>query len=211
MPSKFMIRTIPLALAVVTAMTMLVDLFIVSPPLNLTAGIVRDYAMVLFGFSVIVGAGNIIRYHLPRIVRRERGQWYFSILLMVTMASMAITGLSRGASSLEYGVLYDTVNNALAQGMTSLLAFYIFSAAVRAFVARNYEALFFLIAGSFAIIGNIPSMVIWAPSLATIGPWLLDNPSKGGITGIMIAASIAAIIMIIRTLAGRERGFASGA
>lgn len=189
-----------------TGLLMLADLFLESKDVSAFASLIRDYVVIIFGFAICLGGANLIMIHGNEIRKRAPGRLYSTFLLCVMFAYVAI-GSILTPNSTVYNWLFQTINNPLAQVGNSLLAFYIFSAAIRAFMARNWEASAFLVCGLLAIIGNIPSIPFLSPELAAIGPWIQDNPARGAFLGLLVTAALGGIVLALRTLLGRESGY----
>ena len=102
--------------------------------------------------------------------------------------------------------------------MFSLLAFFIASAAYRAFRARTLEATLLLAAALIVMIGNAPvGDLIWntimpvgdnLPSAAR--QWILDNPNLSARRGIILGISLGVISQSIRIILGIERSYLGG-
>jgi hypothetical protein len=89
----------------------------------------------------------------------------------------------------------------------SLLAFFIASAAYRAFRLRSLEASVLLIVGSLMLLGRAPvGGAIWE-GFPAIAEWLLNVPNTAGNRAITIGIAIGAISLAIRQLLGVERGY----
>jgi hypothetical protein len=89
----------------------------------------------------------------------------------------------------------------------SMLAFFIASAAYRAFRLRSVEASVLLIVGALMLLGRAPiGAVIWE-GFPTIAQWLLDVPNAAGNRAITIGIAVGAISLAIRQLLGVERGY----
>ncbi len=101
--------------------------------------------------------------------------------------------------------LYDHVFAPCNSTMFALLAFFVASAAFRAFRARNTEAALLLTAAIVMMLGRAPlGRALW-DALPDIAQWLLDVPSNGGRRAIMMGAAVGAIATGLRVIVGLER------
>jgi hypothetical protein len=94
--------------------------------------------------------------------------------------------------------------------MFSLLAFFMASAAFRAFRARNVEATILLIAAAVVMVGRIPlgeSILGGRPYLAHFTDWLMNWPNAAAQRGIIIGAALGAASLSLRVIVGIERSF----
>ena len=89
--------------------------------------------------------------------------------------------------------------------MFALLAFYIASAAFRAFRARNTEATLLLGAGILLLLGRAPVGRLIYDSLPEISNWIIDVPNNAGRRAIIMGASLGAIVTGLRVILGMER------
>ena len=152
-------RTVPLAIAAVTGFVLIVSYFI--PYMQSWGEEAMIWFDILAAVAFVLGGGNLLKTHLQKISNRRAG-WGFSI---VTISAFLITlyiGFSKmGVNPAEnfpefswsgdyltesggFGWIFHHIYLPLAATMFSLLAFYIASAAFRAFRAKNTEAMILL-------------------------------------------------------------------
>jgi len=94
--------------------------------------------------------------------------------------------------------------------MYSILAFFITSAAFRAFRARNIEASLVLVAGTIMVLSNSPVIANYIPIVKDIGLWIREIPNMATFRAVMIGAALGSIALAVRTLMGIERGYLRG-
>lgn len=206
MSSALTRRNIPLGLAGLTGLLIVAQFFVVSNEVDTAASAFLDWAAIFAGFALCVGSANLMAFHGKRISRKSE-RWYYSVLLLVIMFIFIAVGLTLTTSSGAYLWMFNVINYPLSQVGFSLLAFYIFSAAVRAFQARNWEASVFLVCAMFTVLANIPSTSLFLPQFGNIGTWINDVPTRGAFRGLIITAAIGGIILGMRTLMGRESAY----
>lgn len=110
-----------------------------------------------------------------------------------------------GPTGRTYTWFYDHVFAPCNATMFALLAFFIASAAFRAFRARNVDAALLLGAAILVMIGRVPigrSISPWFPELAE---WIIDVPNNAGRRAIMMGAALGAIATSLRVILGLER------
>ena len=123
---------------------------------------------------------------------------------------IAIFGLVIGKQSVPYLWLYDYVFQACNATMFSLLAFFIASAAFRAFRVRNLEAGLLLVAAVLVMFGRLSvAELIWE-GFPSLSEWTLDFPNNAGKRAILIGISLGAISTGIRVILGLERSHLGG-
>jgi hypothetical protein len=101
--------------------------------------------------------------------------------------------------------LYDHVFAPCNATMFALLAFFVASAAFRAFRARNAEAALLLVSAIIILIGRAPIGRTIHPWLPELADWMLDIPNNAGRRAIMMGAAIGAIATGLRVILGLER------
>jgi len=89
----------------------------------------------------------------------------------------------------------------------AILAFFIASAAYRAFRARTIEATILLVAGIVVMLGKAPiGELLWG-GLPDVSNWILNVINTAGSRVILMSAILAMIALYIRIILGYERGW----
>jgi hypothetical protein len=101
--------------------------------------------------------------------------------------------------------IYDHVFDPCNSTMFALLAFFVASAAFRAFRARNAEAALLLAAAILVMLGRAPLGRSISDVFPDFGQWLIDIPNNAGRRAIMMGAAIGAIATALRVIVGLER------
>lgn len=105
---------------------------------------------------------------------------------------------NRAAVKGLYKCLFDGLYVALGAAMFSLLAFYIASAAYRAFRVKSAEALLMMIAALLVMLGQIPfGAYLWS-SFPQARLWVLQVFSTPAFRGIALGAAVAGLAMAMR-------------
>jgi hypothetical protein len=183
---------------------MAVDQWIAIPAIRSTANVTREWVTIITGVMMVLGALWLLAIQGKDFVQGTPGKWYYGLLVVIGLAIQAGVGILLGSKSGSYQWLVNSFYDPLVATMFSTLGFYIVSAAIRAFQARNWQSGVFLLAACFVVLSNIPMIAATQPWLAEIGYWVNAVPGKAGIRGIMTVAAIGGIILAIRTLTGRD-------
>ena len=209
MSTGFVKRDLPVIIVFATGLVMIAGYFVRAPEIFLE-DIVRDLSLLastLAGYATILGILTLSLVHVDHISKRREGQWIYSVILLALTMVMIGVGLIGIIGTHPYFTwFYAFPLTALDSTTYSILAFYIASAAFRAFRIRSGEALVLGITGIFVMLMNAPiGAAIW-PGFPVIGKWIMDVPNASAFRGFIIGSSVGAIAIGLRVLIGRERG-----
>ncbi|HEX7078766.1 MAG TPA: hypothetical protein VF363_10105 [Candidatus Eisenbacteria bacterium] len=190
-----------------------------------------QWLIIVAGFALLLGIVNVLQNNVRKISRLEKGWPYAAVLLagLLVTGGLGIYGaISRqGIGFLPDGRLtpfewvYEWMFQPLQSTIFSLLAFFMASAAFRAFRARNTEATVLLIAAGLIMAGRVPLLELLAVPFPPLQPsaagasqflgrmteWIMDTPNGAAQSGIIIGAALGAAAMATRVILGMERGY----
>jgi hypothetical protein len=183
---------------------------------NFYLGVKWDLMASLDGWFIIgiaiamaLGFVNLTAIHWKYIQRKREG-WVFSIILLVVMYGYVILGLVQKQTGVQFDWIYTNIQAALAATVFSLVAFFITSAAYRAFRIRTKEATLLLIFAVFVMLGRAPiGDAIWGQW----GYWankIMAVPNMAGMRGIALGAAVGGFATAIRIMLGLERAHLGG-
>jgi hypothetical protein len=171
-------------------------------------------AVLTAGFAI--GVINLIRVHTINIKRR-RATWKYSVLLLICLFGMAIFSVIASPYAIDpnaavipanviafatpiWEFLYYKIFVNVNSSIYSLIAFFIVSAAYRAFKARTLESTLLLAAGLLVMLGQAPiTGLIW-PGFSATREWILAFPNTAGQRGILIGVALGVIVLSVRRL-----------
>jgi hypothetical protein len=202
-------RTIPIVIVFLTALLLLTEYFVTIPGIDFKSAstLVQNWGIILSAFCLGFGAVNLFIFHGRHISRRTKGQWPFSLWLLLVIVLFTVVGVSTGATSDQYTWLYNSSYFALSATVYSSLGFYMTSGIYRALRAKNIESGLLLIVGIIALARNAPAVAAGFPTIIPWEAWLSAVPTTSAQRGIMMGASLGALALGIRTMIGRETGF----
>jgi len=143
-------------------------------------------------------------------IKRRRGGYINSIALLLCLWVLFILGLAKGNASTEYRWIYNATIVPMEATMFAVIAFFIASAAYRAFRARSIEAVLLLITAFIVMLGNVPiGSAIWS-QFPEVKDWILTVPNSGGMRGISLGIYCGTFATSLRILLGLERAHLGG-
>jgi hypothetical protein len=202
-------RTIPLVLTFVVGMYPIFAFFV---PHRYVSNLNQDldtWLVIVAAFALPLGVVNLVMTNIDKIKTRRRG-WPYSIVLIAGLCLMTFYGIMGGDQGFhpDFQRMFVNVVSPLQATMFSLLAFYVASAAYRAFRARNIEATVLLIAAIVVMMGRIPfGDMITGGRMTPLSEWLMTKPNAAAQRGIIIGAALGAASMQIRVILGIERTY----
>lgn len=164
-----------------------------SNPLTPFEPLVASIAAVVGSFAIGLGVVSLVQLHSRNISRRRSG-WGFSVVLLVSFVAMFVFGLlnaysptfnvvpavpgvwaSQNAHGL-YQFLFVGGLSSLTSATFSIIAFYIASAAYRAFRIRSLEATLLMAAALIVMLGSVSFGTWFTHTIPPISPDGTENP-----------------------------------
>jgi len=182
---------------------------------------VANGQIVVGSFALMLGILNLFQIHGKAMRKRSTG-WYNSAAFFVAFFSIMIAGFMRdarpeGAAAGIFGILFSGFMMSLQSTTFSLIAFYIVSAAYRAFRIRSAEAVLMMLTAAIVMLALVPVGVWitdWIPRssvfaglrLERMGYWLLVSPNMAAQRAIGFGVAVGALATGLRIWLSLERG-----
>lgn len=228
-------RKIPLLITFFVGSIIIVSEFIPHKPFGQISERLENWFLIISGFAIILGQLNLFKVNFLKIKYKQEN-WPYFVVTLVSFAIMVFVGLSWGTESnpgifgngeaisstigsKPFDYLFNNVYQHLSATMFSLLAFFIASAAYRAFIARTVESNLLLIAAVLVMLGNTSLgsfLTGWLPEslsflhLPKISEFIMKYPNTAGQRAIMIGAGLGLIGSSLRIILGIERSYLGG-
>lgn len=208
--SLFYKSQVPLLIASFLSIFLILEFFLDFSILRNLSSDLQSWGVVIAAFALGLGVVTVARNNYSAIKRRDKN-WPYFLWGLIIMFVMIVTGLTGDIGKHPIFLwLYNNAFTHLSSTMYSVLAFYITTAAYRAFRARNVDAALVLVSGVFVILTIAPvGAVIWS-GFPIIGQWLLDIPNMAGMRGIIIGVGLGVLALGVRTILGYERAHLGG-
>jgi hypothetical protein len=206
--------------------------------------IVGNLSNILTGILLLLGVASLLRIHFIRITKQQK-DWFFSVVLLVSLFAIAFFGYATWITELNLtpeqaeaaqnpatwsiwrrgqDFLFDGLLQAMDAAMFSLIAFYILSAAYRAFRIRSIEATILLASALLVMLsllgiveyfwggmvdnmtGSDPASPLNNLKLNEIAGFIRRSFQSPGLRAIDFGIGIGALAMALRLWLGLERG-----
>jgi len=214
-------RVAPVIIAFLSGFVMVIS-FCFSPDKTVLGRIepkLLSWVTIVGGFTLLLGVVSITRVNWQGVRRKKEG-WGYKLLTLVSVYIMAIPAmlpsswspLFGDAEGSIYDWLFTYIDSPMMGTMFAMLAFYIASAAYRAFRARNPEATLLLTAAVLVMLWRIPMGEAFLRLFGENVPGFINTYLMGGVNaavqrGIVIGAALGAASMSLRIMLGIERTY----
>lgn len=222
----FFKRQLPVILAFIAGIIFWAQFFIPSKASkDMLEVFTTSWAIIMSGAALVLGLLSAVHYHYTKVKLKKPGFGY-SIVTLSAFVIVAFVGLfpiyypGFAERTIQPGSFFDWifihVFVALDATMFSLLAFFIASAAFRAFRARTPEATALLIAGCIMMIGRVPfgewlgKLPGTEIDLPAIASWILNTPNAAAQRGILLGVILSQVAISLRIIFGIERTYMGG-
>lgn len=203
-------REVPIIICFLAGFFFISDFFIPQKNWTEIAHRVNQWAIIVIAFAYVLGVANIVRVN-SQVIRRQGRDWKYKIVLLCGLAFMLVLGIGFGIhrETFFYWVFMNAIYP-LQATMFSLLAFYIASAAFRAFRIRTWEAALLGVTAVLVMIGRVPvGEIVWK-DFPNFIEWIMNVPQLAAKRAIMIGAALGAISTGLKVLIGLERTYMGG-
>ncbi len=222
----FLRRQLPLMIASIMGITMIIQFFVPHPFSKSVYNTVLDWLMIVAAFTYLIAVQSTVQMHATKIQRKTQ-DWQFSIIVLGSLGITALIGIFGGAyaptslimkifpsiqpdadTPLMYFYLY--LQAPMQATIFSLLAFYMASAAFRAFRARSFDATMLLITASIVTLGRVPIGQFIYGNMPEVVEWILNYPNMAAQRGILIGVQLGIIATSLKIILGIERRYLGG-
>ena len=207
MSEVFIRQDLPLVLIFLFGVMAIVPFFFPHPTLLAIKAQLGTWTVVIANVSIFLGL-FYMTYSQYRTTLRERtpSAYFFFLTPFAAVVLFIVTAIvfPGYTSSAQYQWIYMNIYQPQVAMYVSLPLFYCYSAAYRAFTVRSIEALALMLGGMIYTLRMIPLFTFLVPQLHPMGEWILLVPNVGGGRGAVICVGLAAIVLGLRTLVGRE-------
>ena len=173
---------------------------------------ILNLAVVLAGFAVLVGVGNLLLVHISKIRQKQKGSFY-GFILVVTLLVTFLLGLLAPyvpkAANIFNGAFY-AIQLPVEASLMALLAVTLTYASVR-LLRRRLELLsiIFMATAVLVLLGSAPWPFVGdIPFLSDqLRPFVTQVLAVGGARGILLGVALGTLTTGLRILFGSDRPY----
>lgn len=212
-------RQIPIAITVVVGFAMVIRFFFEDQRVAHAVGSeIETWGIIIAAIAYFLGLLNLLRVNGTVIMRFGKDWFYKLVLVSAMLIELAIGVVGYHVQDMSptqpdavdqaFRWVFDYLFTPLSATMFSLLAFFVASAAFRAFRAKSFEATLLLTAGVIVMLGRVPLGNWLTDGMAgDVTVWILNVPNLAGQRAIVMGAALGMISAGLRILLGIEKPY----
>jgi hypothetical protein len=198
-------KQIPIYFVLVSGIVMIIQYFIPSEESEWFFTYANDWVIVIGIFALALGIWSLLKTEAKKL--KDPKERFFAGTVLFGYFIMFLTGLT---NEMRIGYLhtqlFDNILIPIQATIFSLLAFYIASAAYRAFRARTLLATILLLTAFIVMLRLIP-LGEFSTLNQTAVAWILSVPNMAAKRAIAIGVGLGAIATCIKIILGIERTY----
>jgi len=170
--------------------------------------IALDWPPIIGAFALMLGVISLTRVSITKI-KRKKEAWGYSIVTLIglfTMSAVGVVGYHYPPLTRAFNWNFNNIMIPISATMFSLLAFFIASAAYRAFRARSVLATILLVAAIIVMMRFFPL----GPLTSVVGrasDWILNVPNLAAKRAILIGVGLGIVSTAMKVILGIERSY----
>jgi hypothetical protein len=229
-------RTVPLIITATVGVVLIVSNFI--PAFRAWGEEATTFFSIIAAMAFVLGGGSLLKVHLRKISDRNAGWGYSLVVLGTFFATLAVGLLKVGvtpnpafpnmpwagdvqAPGTAFWWAYEYTFKPLTSTMFAMLAFYIASAAFRAFRAKNFEAMLLLGTAFIILLGRTFAgyfLTSWIPidgpfsglRIEELSVYIMQVFNTAGNRAIIIGIALGIASTSLKILMGLDRSYLGG-
>jgi len=204
---------IPIFIVFITGIIMIVQFFIPHEVSEFVFTYANDFVIVVGIMALPLGIYSLMKNTASKARREKGSEAFFALVTIAGFLIMVAGGLSRDNFTNPESILALMFQNVLVPAQStlfSMLAFYIASAAYRAFRIRTWLATVLLVTAFVIMLRIVPlpePLATWNGELVR---WILSVPNMAAKRAIIIGVGLGAVAYSMKIILGIERGYMGG-
>lgn len=204
-----MSKQLPIVIVFVAGIIMIAQYFIPHAASEFVFTYANDFVIVIGILALPLGIYSLMNQTVKR-AGRGGSETFYSLVTIAGFAVMVIAGLKREWFTTPGTLLQNFFNYVVIPcqaTLFSMLAFYIASAAYRAFRVRTVLASILLITAFVIMLRIVPLPEPFASWNSELVRWILAVPNMAAKRAIIIGVGLGAIAYSMKIILGIERGY----
>ncbi|UCD17417.1 MAG: hypothetical protein JSV44_00455 [Candidatus Zixiibacteriota bacterium] len=207
-------RQLPLVLVFVFGIFMIIQYFVPHESSEWIYEFFLDWIYIIGIFALALGIWSLIRVSYDKIKYR-RPNWQYAVITLAGLFFMIWYGFdygrhffsAEGLRNYMFVSFFEYILIPIQATMFSLLAFFIASAAYRAFRARSALATLLLLAALIIMLRFNPYLGSVGNYMEEMAIWLLNVPNLAAKRAIIIGVGLGIVATSLKVILGIERAY----
>jgi len=202
-------RQLPIFIVFVAGIIMVFQFFVPHAASEFLFTYANDFVIVIGILALPLGIFSLMRGTVKKAQKDPKERLY-AIATIVGFLVMVIAGVKREYFTSPGTLLQNTFNYILIPAQAtlfSMLAFYVASAAYRAFRVRTWLATVLLVTAFIIMLRIVPLPAPLSGWVAEIVRWILEVPNMAAKRAIIIGVGLGGVAYSMKIILGIERGY----
>lgn len=202
-------RELPILLVFITGIIMVIQFFVPHAASEFLFTYANDFVIVVGILALPLGIYSLMHNTVVK-AQHDPGERFYALLVIVGFLVMVGAGLKRDWFSSPTGLemrLFQSVVMPAQSTLFSMLAFYVASAAYRAFRVRTVLASVLLVTAFVIMLRIVPLPAPLSTWNADLVRWILAVPNMAAKRAIIIGVGLGSVSYSMKILLGIERGY----
>ncbi len=231
-------KNVPLIIAFASGLLILIAGFIPHKPFGMLEETLTNWFMIISSFAILLGQISLIQANVAKVADKAPN-WPYHLAGLISFAVMVTVGILWGMEQTSgvlgagegiakylgtkpmkpFDYIFEYIYMPLSSTMFALLAFYIASAAYRAFIIRTFESNLLMITAVIVMLGRTSFatfLTSWIPDswsflkLPQLTDFIMQYPNTAAQRAILISAALGVVGASLRIILGIERSYLGG-
>jgi hypothetical protein len=206
-------RQLPIFIVFICGIVMIIQDFVPHTASRFIFTYANDFVIVIGIVALPLGIFSLMRSAVQKAQRDPRKEGIYSLATIAGFVVMVIAGLNRDWFTTPGTLLQNLFSYVMVPAQAtlfSMLAFYIASAAYRAFRVRTVLATVLLVTAFVIMLRIIPLPEPLGSWNADLVRWILAVPNMAAKRAIIIGLGLGSIAYTMKIILGIERGYMGG-
>ena len=215
---KRLFHIILTVIALSTGIIVLLSFVVNSANLRSFRSVLVEWTVIVVAFAMLIGVLNVLNVHARRVLKGQ--SVIYSLILVGAFSVVFVSGILppkwlpsdfpqfTGPDGLVMDFVFRYIQRPVQATLFSLMAFFVVTAAWRAFRIHSAASLVMFISAILVLLGSIYLNVgnAWQ-TIVDIKDWVLRVPAMAGARGILLGIVLGTVVTGMRFLLGIEKPY----